>query len=43
MQRDRALALSDIVREVFERSSVAAVQLPPAMRVYLTRKLAEIE
>lgn len=43
LQKERALALADVVKEVFSLTSIQKLQLPTPMRIYLTQKLAEIE
>ena len=38
---DRALALTDIVKAMFDR--INGLQLPGPMRIYLTKQLADLE
>ena len=42
LQRERSLALSDIIREIFDLSS-RRLDLSVPSRIYLTKKLADIE
>jgi replication factor C subunit 3/5 len=42
LQKERSLALSDIIREIFDLSSVR-LNLSVPSRIYLTKKLADIE
>lgn len=43
LQKERALALADVIKEVFALTSIQKLQLPTPMRIFLTQKLAEIE
>lgn len=41
LQKERALALADVIREVFEL--LGGIHLPVPMRIFLTQRMAEIE
>ncbi len=41
LQKERALALADVIREVF--GLLGTMEMPAAMRIFLTQKMAEIE
>ncbi len=41
LQKERALALTDVIREIF--GLLGQMELPSPMRIFLTQKMAEIE
>ena len=42
LQKEKSLALGDVIREIFDLISIR-LKLPIPVKIYLTKKLSEIE